>query len=237
MTAETTVETANHVVHEIEREQWNLPGVHTMKPFQVFSGGATPRFLAFLAVFPVLMFMVGLPLFLWPAVPYPYFLLQLWIVIFIPTPILCWFIAVGWHTRTVYVWRRYGGKAILSQEPWRFIDTLVLPAKAWVTAGRSQNMVGLSDAMCEGINLGAEFPVRNSVGHEFDPRGEPVSTISDETVSSFLQINAATTVYSARPNKDKFRSIKMGFMFAVVAFVPFVTWLAVSSLTKEVPVP
>lgn len=218
---------------------FDVVGVHKMKPHQVFGGGATPRFLLFVAFLPVLSFMVGVILFL--TVSYPFFLLQVSLVTMIPLPIICWFLAVAWHTTTVYVWRLAAGtdgklKAVLSQEPWKVSDTWSLPASARHTAGQSRGFVPVIDTMPTLVDEG-NVPVRESTGTSFDPRGGPVSVVSDATVSSFLQTQAGTTIYSARPEKDKFRNIKMGFMFAMLAFVPFITWLVISSLTEVKPPP
>lgn len=218
--------TAENIV-QIPDVKFDVPGMHTMKRMDVFRGSWWPRILGLLAISPILLFPIELAIFL--TIGMPYFFLAATIISIPFAPVISYVLAVFWHTSIVYVWRSFHGTAVLCQEPWRTLDIGDLPAVAWQRIGDSQGLVPVIDALEHDVSE-STLVAEGVQGGEFNPYGDPPEGADDELVSMVLRTEAATKVYSARQEKDRYHNFKVTGMFVIIGFLAFVIWLALSDM-------
>ncbi len=217
---------------QIVREgSFPISGPHKIGPVAVFRGAWAPRILGMIAVFPFFSFPVQLALFF--TVGWPYVLLEAAIVLILPVPVIAWLIAASTQTSTAFVWRSYFGVPVFCREPWRKSDISDLPAIAMQRLGDTQKHVPLIDALHDEITDPNRNP--NAVeGFEFNPYAYEPDGADDELVSMMLRTEAGSTLYSVRQKSDRFHNLKVTGMLVILGVIPFITWLVLSSMTKDV---
>lgn len=205
------------------------PGRHNMKLMSVFWGDRMALFLFMVAVAPFWLFpmLFGLA---WEGM-IPIWPLEVVVVSTVLWPPLIWLLAARRKITTVWVWRRWGDTPVLSQEPWDRKAAAELPAEAanWrqeATAGWTWVIDAMGNETDEESNgrLARDFPVTR-----FNP---PVAGASDEAVSLWARSEASEVFYTSPSSKDRYIGLKITGLMVLLAVVPFLTWLTISSLTK-----